>query len=181
MVLRSTVIGLLGVYLFVVGALGWLLDRLGFSEEMFWGTLLVFVAAGTAGAVVLSEDVRWRLKRFIGIHLYRNKYDYRAQWMTFTRRLGSTVALEDLGPQLLALGLGQLDTLRDAESGGHPDRRGSPDRQPADRRGHVGRRPAHELALFLGEASLIEQHHGAVRPPHGRDHVSLRKTPSYAI
>jgi putative PEP-CTERM system histidine kinase len=101
-VLRSAVIGLFGAYLFVIGSLGWLVDRLGLSEEMFWGSLLVFAAVGVAGAVVLSEHVRWRLKRFIGLHLYRSKYDYRAQWMTFTRRLGSTVAAEELGPQLLA-------------------------------------------------------------------------------
>ena len=101
-VLRSAVVGLLGVYLFVVGGLGWVLDRLGMSEELFWGSLLVFIAAGVAGALTLSEQVRWRVKRFVGVHFYRSKYDYRAHWMSFSGRLGASVALEELAPQLLA-------------------------------------------------------------------------------
>jgi putative PEP-CTERM system histidine kinase len=101
-VYRSAVVGILGLYLFAVGALGWLLNTLGMSEELFWGSLLVFVAAAAGSVIALSEDARWRLKRFIGLHFYRSKYDYRAQWINFTRRLGSTVTLEGLAPQLLA-------------------------------------------------------------------------------
>src|SRR5690349_5723639 len=111
-VLRSAVVGLLGVYLFVIGGLGWVLDRLGMSEELFWGSLLVFVAGGAAGAVALSEQVRWRLKRFVGLHFYKNKYDYRTQWMAFTGHLGSSVALEDLAPQLLAATLDAVGTAK---------------------------------------------------------------------
>jgi len=51
--------------------------------------------------VMLSEDVRWRIKRFIGTHFYRSKYDYREQWTRFRKRLGSIVTLEELTPQLL--------------------------------------------------------------------------------
>jgi putative PEP-CTERM system histidine kinase len=101
LVYRSAVLGVLGIYLFVVGALGWLLDRLGLSEELFWGSLLVFVSVAAGAALILSENARWRFKRFIALHVYENKYDYRAHWLAFTRRLGSTVALDDLAPQLL--------------------------------------------------------------------------------
>src|SRR5207253_6850375 len=61
--------------------LGWFLDRLRLSEEMFWGSVLIFAGAAAAGAITLSEHLRWRLRRFIGMHFYGSKYDYRAQWM----------------------------------------------------------------------------------------------------
>jgi putative PEP-CTERM system histidine kinase len=101
LVYRSLVVVALGGYLLVVGALGWLLNYLGIPEELLWGSVLVFVSALAVGAVLLSENVRWRLKRFIARHFYRTKYDYREQWLRFTQRLGSLVSLDDLGPELV--------------------------------------------------------------------------------
>ena len=98
---RSVISGVLGCYLFVVGMLGWLLTSLGIGEALFWGSLGVFVSAVGLAAILLSEDVRWRLKRFIGLHFYRSKYDYREQWASFTKRLGSLVTLEELAPQIV--------------------------------------------------------------------------------
>jgi putative PEP-CTERM system histidine kinase len=95
-VYRSVVVGVLGVYLLVVGALGWLLSHLGIPEELFWGSLVVFVTAIALAAILFSENVRWRFKRFIGFHFYRNKYDYREQWTSFTRRLGPLPSEGDL-------------------------------------------------------------------------------------
>ena len=102
LVYRSLLIVALGGYLLVIGALGWLLNYLGIPEELLWGSVLVFVSALAAGAVLLSENVRWRLKRLIARHFYRTKYDYREQWLRFTERLGSLVSLEDLGPELVS-------------------------------------------------------------------------------
>lgn len=99
---RSVVVGTLGLYLFVVGALGWLLSHLGVPQKLFWGSLVVFVSAIGLAAILLSEDVRWRIKRFIGLHFYRSKYDYRQQWVSFTKRLGSRLTIEELAPELLA-------------------------------------------------------------------------------
>ena len=100
-VYRSVVVGVLGVYLLAVGILGWLLNRLGIGEELFWGSVVVFVSALALSAMLLSEAVRWRVKRFLSRHFYRSKYDYREQWINFTKRLGSLVTVEDLAPQLL--------------------------------------------------------------------------------
>ena len=102
LVYRSLVVVALGGYLLVVGALGWLLNYLGIPEELLWGSVLVFVSALVVGAVLLSEDLRWRLKRFVARHFYRTKYDYREQWLRFTQRLGSLVSLEQLGPVLVS-------------------------------------------------------------------------------
>jgi signal transduction histidine kinase len=102
LVYRSLVVVALGGYLLVVGVLGWLLNYLGIPEELLWGSVLVFVSALAVGAVLLSENVRWRLKRFVARHFYRTKYDYREQWLRFTQRLGSLVSLEQLGPVLVS-------------------------------------------------------------------------------
>ena len=101
LVYRSLVVVALGGYLLVVGALGWLLNFLGIPEELLWGSVLVFVSALAVGAVLLSENVRWRLKRFVARHFYRTKYDYREQWLAFNQRLGSVVSLDELGPVLV--------------------------------------------------------------------------------
>ena len=102
LVYRSLVVVALGGYLLVIGALGWLLTFLGIQEELLWGSVLVFVSALAVGAVLLSENVRWRLKEFVARHFYRTKYDYREQWLAFTQRLGSVVSLEELGPVLVS-------------------------------------------------------------------------------
>jgi putative PEP-CTERM system histidine kinase len=102
MLYRSVVAGLLGLYLFVVGGLGWLLNNLGIPDEVLWGSLVAFVAVLGLAVVLLSDDARWRIRRFLARHFYRRKYDYREQWITFTTRLGSLVAREDLAPQLLS-------------------------------------------------------------------------------
>jgi putative PEP-CTERM system histidine kinase len=101
-VYRSVVLGVLGAYLIAIGALGWILGALGVSQELFWGSLAVFVSALGLAAVLLSENVRWRVKRFIALHFYRAKYDYRLEWARFTARLGSLVTVEELAPEVLA-------------------------------------------------------------------------------
>jgi len=101
LVYRSVIVGVLGAYLLTAGLLAWLLNRLGIAEEMFWGSVVIFVSALGLAALLLSEDVRWRLKRFIGLNFYQSKYDYRQQWVAFTKRLASLVTLEEIAPQLL--------------------------------------------------------------------------------
>lgn len=101
LVYRSVILVVLGAYLLAVGGLGWLLNYLQIPEQAFWVTLVVFVTALALAALLLSEQARWRAKRFIALHVYRSKYDYREQWIAFTRRLGMLLTLDDLSPELL--------------------------------------------------------------------------------
>ena len=100
-VTRSVAAGVLGLYLVAVGGLGWLLNQLGMPEELAWGSIVIFVSAVILAAVMLSEAVRWRIKRFIAVNFYRTKYDYRQQWTSVTARLGSLVTVEELAPELV--------------------------------------------------------------------------------
>ncbi len=100
-VYRSIVVGLCGLYLFLAGAAGWLLNALGIPEAALLGTLVVFVAVMGLAALALSESLRWRFKRYISTHFYADKYDYRQQWRTFTAGLTARVTLDGLATELL--------------------------------------------------------------------------------
>lgn len=98
---RSAVVAVLGCYLVTVAVLGWVLVQFDIPEELFWTSFLVFVSALALAALLLSANARWRLRRFLSMHFYRSKYDYREQWITFTNRLGSLLSLDELTPHLL--------------------------------------------------------------------------------
>jgi putative PEP-CTERM system histidine kinase len=98
---RSALIGVLGVYLFAVAALGSVLTYLAIPEETFWGSVVVFVSALALAAILLSDRLRWRLQRFITLNFYRSRYDYRQQWVAFTKRMSSLLTAEDITRELL--------------------------------------------------------------------------------
>jgi putative PEP-CTERM system histidine kinase len=56
-----------------------------------WGNALQVAflcgAAGVLGLLLLSESPLRRLRVFISTHFYRNKYDYRVEWMRFVQTL----------------------------------------------------------------------------------------------
>lgn len=122
-VYRSIVVGLCGLYLFLAGAAGWLLNALGIPETALLGTFVVFVAVMGLAALALSESLRWRVKRYISTHFYADKYDYRQQWRAFTAGLTARVTLEGLVTQLLRSVTGTIGARKAAlyladESGG---------------------------------------------------------------
>src|SRR5207249_2380664 len=100
LVFGSAIVGFLVVYLLAVGVLAWLLRRVAVAEPVFWGSLLLFVSGLILAILLLSEDLRWRVKRFIALHFYRTKYDYREQWQSFTARLGALLTVEHSAPQV---------------------------------------------------------------------------------
>jgi putative PEP-CTERM system histidine kinase len=100
-VYRSVAVAVTGAYLILAGLAGWILRDLGVPEAIFWGTLAIFISSIGAAALLLSEDLRYRVKRYINTHFYRSKYDYREQWRTFTARLSSRVTRDSLIPELL--------------------------------------------------------------------------------
>jgi putative PEP-CTERM system histidine kinase len=98
---RSVTVGLCGLYLFLAGAAGWLLNALGIPEAALLGTLVLFASVMGLAALVLSESLRWRIRRYISTHFYAEKYDYRQQWRTFTADLTARITLDGLATRLL--------------------------------------------------------------------------------
>ncbi len=86
-VFHSTAILGAGLYLLSMAAVGYYVREFGGA----WGSALqaVFFFAALAFLFILlfSAQLRSRAKVFLAKHFYRNKYDYREEWLKFTRTL----------------------------------------------------------------------------------------------
>ena len=86
-VFQSTALLGSGAYLLVVAGAGYWVRFFGGS----WGRTLqvafVFAALLFLGALVLSGSLRSRLKVFLSKHFFSYRYDYREEWLSFTRVL----------------------------------------------------------------------------------------------
>ncbi len=86
-VFHSLTVIVVGVFMLVLGALGYLATQMGFA----WGTIFqgVFVVGGFAlGATALiSQTFRSRIRAFIDKNFYSYRFDYRDEWLRFTAAL----------------------------------------------------------------------------------------------
>ncbi len=89
-VFHSTALLASGVYLLVVAGAGYWVRFFGGN----WGKTLqvafVFAALLFLGAVVFSGTLRSRLRVFVSKHFFSYRYDYRQEWLGFTRVLAAT-------------------------------------------------------------------------------------------
>jgi putative PEP-CTERM system histidine kinase len=98
MIYRSFTLTVVGGYLLAVGFLAEIIHKLGGSFNLFFVVLFLTVAAVFLGSMLLSERLRKKTKDYINRHFYRNKYEYRKEWLEWTDRLGSLVSEMDLLP-----------------------------------------------------------------------------------
>ncbi len=86
-VLNTTTIIGSGLFLLAMAAAGYYLREYGGS----WGRIIQVVLFSLAVAllveVAFSGQLRARIKVFLGKHFYRNKYDYRREWLRLTTEL----------------------------------------------------------------------------------------------
>lgn len=97
-----------GAYLLFLGALGVAINLTGEST-----TRAILLAVGITSGVgimvlLLSERFRRRFTRIMQLYFYKEKYDYRVQWLAFTRRLSNARTREDLYQNVL---LGMCETF----------------------------------------------------------------------
>jgi len=86
-VLSTTVILGGGLYLVAIASAGYYLREYGgnwglISQVMFSALAVVLLAA-----VLFSRRLRSQARVFLGKHFYKNKYDYRAEWLRLTDKL----------------------------------------------------------------------------------------------
>jgi putative PEP-CTERM system histidine kinase len=93
---NSLTVLLVGGYLFTVCTLTKGLTYFGLGESLPFEMFFVFIAAVALAVVLLSEQLRQKLKLFINRHFYRARYDYRQKWITFTERTTSVVDIQEL-------------------------------------------------------------------------------------
>ena len=87
---------LVGAYLLLMSLGGYYVRSVGGT----WGGVaqIVFLAGSglLLAALILSGRVRAAAKVFLSKHFYRNKYDYRVEWLRFIHTLSSS-GIEDVG------------------------------------------------------------------------------------
>ncbi|EPR37223.1 putative phytochrome sensor protein [Desulfovibrio sp. X2] len=93
---KSVVLVVAGLYLVGLGVIGE--GARHFGDTLGRTMLLALGYAAGLGLLVLSlsETVRRKVKVFLQRNFYKEKYDYRIQWMQLTERLASARSQEDL-------------------------------------------------------------------------------------
>ena len=87
---------IVGVYFIAVGVLAWASLRFEWIGSVHVSIFLVFVLIIGLAAVLLSDRLRLRRKRFISRHFKRPLYDYQKIWENFTRRTAQVTGVGDL-------------------------------------------------------------------------------------
>jgi len=98
---HSATLLLAGGYLIFISAVGYYVRFFGGD----WGRALqlglVFVAVVVLTVLALSGSVRARLRVFLGKHFFRYRYDYREEWLRFTRTLSSPGTPQRMGEEVI--------------------------------------------------------------------------------
>ena len=86
-VFYSTTFLVIGLYLVLMSAGGYLITLYG--QRWSEGVQAVFFAGAALVlfALLASDSARVRLRVFLNKHFYRNRYDYRVEWLRFVRAL----------------------------------------------------------------------------------------------
>ncbi|HWP47993.1 MAG TPA: XrtA/PEP-CTERM system histidine kinase PrsK [Candidatus Limnocylindrales bacterium] len=102
-VYRSLAVSIVGVYLLILGLAGQLMRYIGGRESVSLPVLFTFITTLILVIVLLSENVRRKVKLYISQNFYKNKYDYREKWSEFTEGLSSKISLKELLPAIIDL------------------------------------------------------------------------------
>ena len=76
-----------GAYFLALGLLGELAKHFGLDIGHFWKIPVIFASALILLAFFLSDTVRRKVRYFINRHFFKNKYDYRSEWLAFSEKL----------------------------------------------------------------------------------------------
>jgi putative PEP-CTERM system histidine kinase len=94
---HSATLLIAGIYLIFVSSIGYYVRYFGGE----WGRALQLVLVSFAllllSVLALSGSVRARLRVFLGKHFFRYRYDYREEWLRFTKTLSSQNSPQEMG------------------------------------------------------------------------------------
>jgi len=112
LVFHSTALAASGLYLLIVAGAGYYVRYFGGDWGRALQVTLLFSGLLLLGVVVFSGAQRARLRVYINKHLFPYRYDYRSEWLKFTRAL-------DAGESGADIGLATISALADlVESAG---------------------------------------------------------------
>lgn len=87
-ILNTTTFFAGGIYLLVMAGAGYYLREFGGSWGRIGQVLFLALAIVLLMTVLSSSHLRARIKVFLAKHFYKNKYDYRNEWLRLTEDLG---------------------------------------------------------------------------------------------
>lgn len=96
MLFRSFTVLIAGAYLLMVGILAKIASYFNGRYPFYIEALLVFLAFLGLTVILLSNELRQRIKRLVHLHFQRPHYDYRKEWTEFTQRTSSLLDIEQL-------------------------------------------------------------------------------------
>ncbi len=100
-VYRSLTLLLVGAYLLLLG-IGREAVRLLGVQLGDWASAAFLIIGGLAlTALLLADGFQRRVKGFIDTHFYKNKYDYRKEWLSLTERLARAVTVDEAVPRII--------------------------------------------------------------------------------
>jgi putative PEP-CTERM system histidine kinase len=98
---QSATLLIAGVYLLFISGVGYYVRYFGGD----WGRALqlglVFFALVFLMLLALSGTLRAKLRVFLGKHFFRYRYDYREEWLKFTRALSAKNSPQEMGQQVI--------------------------------------------------------------------------------
>lgn len=98
---HSATLLIAGIYLIFISGVGYYVRYFGGE----WGRALqlglVVFALIMLVILALSGTMRAKLKVFLGKHFFRYRYDYREEWLKFTRALSASNSPQELGSQVV--------------------------------------------------------------------------------
>lgn len=92
---------LAGLYLLFVSGVGYYVRSYGGDWGRALQLALLFAGALLLGLLVFSGSTRATLRVFVGKHFFRYRYDYREEWLRFTRLLSERGSPEAVGQQVI--------------------------------------------------------------------------------
>ena len=100
-VYRSLTLLLVGAYLLLLGIGREAVRLLGFQLGD-WASAAFLVVGGLAlASLLLADGIQRRVKSLVDTHFYKNKYDYRKEWLSLTERLARAVTIHEVGPRIV--------------------------------------------------------------------------------
>lgn len=89
-VLNTSAIFIGGFYLLAMAGAGYYIREFGGSWGKFGQVMFVTLAVVFLFVLVSSTRLRAQIKVFLGKHFYKNKYDYRLEWLRLTEELSES-------------------------------------------------------------------------------------------
>ena len=100
-VFHSAALTIAGLYLAFVAIVGYYVRYFGGTWGGAFQVGLIFCALLLLSALALSGTARAKLRVFVGKNFFRYRYDYREEWLRFTRTLSAQSTPRELGERVV--------------------------------------------------------------------------------